>query len=76
MAKKRKTKAERLTEAKSIELDAWLASIREADAAGDKDEKGACLLRDPVTGQPYCTRTTPQACKKLKGYWVGGPCGG
>jgi len=74
VAKKRQTDRERLAEAQPIDLDIWLAEIREA-ATDPNDEKGACLLKDPVTGQPYCTRTSRTACKKLKGYWVGGPCG-
>jgi hypothetical protein len=76
MPNRRMTKAERLAEAQPIDLQEWLGIIAEADASGIEEEKGACILKDPVTGQPYCTRTTPEACKKLKGFWVGGPCGG
>lgn len=65
--------------ARPIDLQEWLATIAgmhaatAADAASD--ERGACLVKDPRTGQTFCIRTSPDACKALKGTFVGGPCG-
>lgn len=74
-AKAGATKVDKLKNAAPIALEEWFDLVRES-ADATNEEKGACLLHDSVTGQPYCTRTTPSACKKLKGEWIGGPCGG
>ena len=70
----RKTKKERLAESVEISLEDWIQDIRQTDEVDE--EKGACLLRNPNTGQTFCVQTTKPACAKLKGSWIGGPCGG
>ena len=66
-------------------LEEWLDQVRELDAAepaalaeaaeADAPARGACLVKDPRTGQSFCIRTTRDACKALKGSFLGGPCG-
>ena len=38
--------------------------------------RGACLVKDPHTGQMYCLQTSGDNCKTLKGTFLGGACGG
>lgn len=65
---------EQIARATEISLEDWFAEISAADA--QDEEKGACLVKNPSTGQNFCVQTTAAACKNLKGLWVGGPCGG
>jgi len=60
---------------KSVSLDAFLEDVRDVHATTPEPERGACLVKDPKTGQSVCIRTSPEACKALKGTFVGGPCG-
>jgi hypothetical protein len=77
------TRAEQLAEARSISLEEWVARVKGLDSSGADGElregvappRGACLVKDPRTGQSLCIRTTPEACKALKGSFLGGPCG-
>jgi hypothetical protein len=67
-----------LRTAKRVTLRQHLKRIQTvADAStAHGEERGACLVTDPQTGQNRCIRTTPTACKALKGAFIGGPCGG
>jgi hypothetical protein len=85
MAKKesrpRPSKKERLAAAQAVTLTQFFNTVREMDAAGDQDgeaaaPRGACLLKNPLTGESFCIQTTRDACKALKGAFIDGPCGG
>lgn len=79
----RKTRAQRLAEARSISLNEWLERVKDLDSPRIQDEvregvaapRGACLVKEPRTGQSFCIRVTAEACKALKGSFLGGPCG-
>jgi len=80
MAKKKSGAAKRakVARAKPTTLQKHLARLQavvKKSAAAD-EERGACLVTDVQTGQNRCIRTTPSACKALKGVFIGGPCGG
>lgn len=82
----RQSRRERLASAQAIPLEEWLDMIRSADAGESEPTakptgetaaaKGACLVKDPRTGQSFCIRTTRDTCKIVKGAFLGGPCGG
>ena len=72
--KKRMTLKSQAKMAEVVEMSAWLARVQKAHDEAD-EEKGACLLKDPVTGQLFCSRTTQTLCAQQKGKWIGGPCG-
>jgi hypothetical protein len=78
-ARKSPSRRERLEAARPISLEDWLDEVRRRDAAATEAKaapvRGACLVKDPRTGQSLCIRTTPDACRSLKGTWLGGPCG-
>jgi hypothetical protein len=73
----RKPGAARVAQAREISLQEWFDLVRgPVESAEVPVASGACLVKDPRTGQSYCIRTTPDTCKALKGVFVGGPCGG
>ena len=80
---KRTSRAKRVAEARPATLEEWLESIRRLDSAAEDADgleradtsRGACLVKEPRTGQSYCIRTTKEACAAMKGSFVGGPCG-
>src|SRR5687768_1461082 len=80
---KRTSKAKRVTGARPATLEEWLENIRRLDSeVEDADgleradtSRGACLVKEPRTGQSYCIRTTKDACAAMKGSFIGGPCG-
>ena len=91
MAKKRKTAKERQEEvraARQVSFEEYIEEIRalheseqesDSEAASTKEaaaiQRGACLIRSAGTGGSVCVRTTPAACKQMKGVFIGGPCG-
>lgn len=78
-SKSRPSKKQRLAEAKSVSLTQFFNTVREMDAdGGDEAEtpRGACLVKNPLTGESFCIQTTRDACKALKGAFIDGPCGG
>ena len=76
----RKGRRKKSRKATTISLSKWFARIRNmhdkarAKGAAQVDD-GACLVKDPRTGQLFCILTTPDACRALKGTFSGGPCG-
>lgn len=73
---KRRTKQQRLADAKTVSLTDWIGEIKAAHSKESDQSNGACLISIPSTGQNVCVQTTKAVCQKMKGYWVGGPCGG
>jgi|GEM_PF-5153635 len=49
---------------------------KEKQQKEEKEICGACLVTDPQTGTSKCVYVTKDECKKLKGTYIGGPCGG
>jgi hypothetical protein len=49
-----------------------LKALHEAAAPG---ALGACVITDAQTGTRRCFQTSPQACTRFGGKFVGGPCG-
>lgn len=77
MARKSDSKAARaarVAAAETISLDNFLSEVTEMHKS--TEETGACLIKNPHAGGSYCIETTRDACKSLKGKWIGGPCGG
>jgi len=60
---------------KQSSLRVWLNKLDTLHMASDPDDRGACLVKDPTTGQTMCIRTSSDTCKALGGVFQGGPCG-
>jgi hypothetical protein len=63
---------------RSLKLHEWLDEVREhaATAAAAGSPPGACLVPNSQTGGNDCVLTDEDTCtSKLKGIWIGGPCG-
>lgn len=62
----------------NVSLTAYLNHVRRSAtiAASEGQPFGACLVRDPHTGQSFCVKTDQTTCTStLKGTFIGGPCG-
>jgi hypothetical protein len=63
---------------RNLKLHEWLDEIRDhAQAAATAGSpSGACLVPNSQTGGNDCVFTDQATCtSKLKGVWIGGPCG-
>lgn len=63
---------------RSLKLHEWLDEVRDqaATAAAAGSPQGACLVPNPQTGGNDCVFTDEDTCtSKLKGIFIGGPCG-
>ena len=63
---------------RKLELHEWLEEVSEhaARAVDAGSPQGACLVPNPQTGGNDCVLTDEDTCtSKLKGIWIGGPCG-
>jgi hypothetical protein len=58
-------------------LEKWFEYIREAvaKAEADGEPKGACMVTNPLGGNAHCIMVDEKTCGKLKGTFLGGPCG-
>jgi hypothetical protein len=58
-------------------LEEWFDSIREAVAKAEADgkPKGACMVPNPLGGPAHCVMVDEATCGKIKGNFLGGPCG-
>ena len=63
---------------RSLSLEEWLSEIRDHALAAARagEPTGACLVPNSQTGGNDCVITDEATCtNRLKGAWIGGPCG-
>src|SRR4051812_34411488 len=63
-----------------VSLEEHLRKITDHESSAlllaTQEQVGACLVRDPHTGQPSCLGVPKDTGRGLKGTFIGGPCGG